>query len=125
VPEAARPDKPAISFSRLDSLRELVGEAEFRQLMKTFRDDLARRVTAMAQLGAAGDLVELARAAHTLRGTAGSYGLDDVAILAGHLEAACAAPSGGGVSPVLEALLTGMAASAATLAARFRLEATG
>jgi HPt (histidine-containing phosphotransfer) domain-containing protein len=124
VAETATPDRSAINFGRLDSLRELVGDAEFRQLMRTFRDDLARRVTAMARLGAAGDISELGRVAHTLRGTAGSYGLDDVATLAERLETVCAVP-GGGVPSALDALLTGMTASAATLTARLGLESPG
>jgi two-component system sensor histidine kinase/response regulator len=119
------PAAPAIDVARLERLRDLIGDAEFRRLARTFLDDLARRTAAMAELGATGDLAGLARDAHTLRGTAGSYGLESVAALAGRLEAACTEPDAAGAIVVLDELLAGMAASAAHLAQRFAFDRTG
>ena len=122
MPESrTEPAGVALDVARLDGLRRLIGDAEFQRLADKFLGDLSRRVAAMSRLGVADDRVALAREAHTLRGTAGSYGLETVAALAGRLEAACADPESAEVATVLEALSAGMAASVASLTEQFGL----
>jgi HPt (histidine-containing phosphotransfer) domain-containing protein len=113
------PGSVALDIARLDGLRRLIGDAEFQRLADKFLGDLSRRVAAMAQLG---DRASLAREAHTLRGTAGSYGLETVAALAGRLEAACADAASADMTTILAALSAGMEASVARLTEQFGLE---
>jgi len=116
------PDDVALDIARLDGLRRLIGDQEFQRLADKFLGDLSRRVAAMARLGVVGDRRALAREAHTLRGTAGSYGLETVAALAGRLEAACADDQSAGLAAVLDALDAGMAASVTRLTEQFGLD---
>jgi CheY-like chemotaxis protein len=107
--------------ARLDMLRNAVGDAEFRRLLGTFLVDLSRRRESMAGLAAGGDHAGLERAAHTLKGTAGSYGLEMVSDLAARLEAASARRDDAAIAGALDALGAGIEASAAQLTARFGL----
>lgn len=113
----------AIDLKRLDSLSTLLGAAEFERLARTFLGDLAKRVETMHRLGAAGDLAALEREAHSLKGTAGSYGLAQVSTVAARLEAACVQPPSDGVEALLGDLGAAMTASTTQLAARFGIGA--
>jgi HPt (histidine-containing phosphotransfer) domain-containing protein len=120
VPEGAA--ETAIDLARLDGLRTLIGAEAFRRLADNLVADLAARLDRLARLGAAADWAALEREAHTLKGTAGSYGLSGVSELAARLEAACA----GGAAPdavttALAALGAGIRASRGTLTERFAL----
>jgi two-component system OmpR family response regulator len=108
-------------LARLDTLRDVVGDAEFRRLLGTFLADLSRRQVVMADLAAARDHAGLERAAHSLKGTAGSYGLDGVSDLAARLEAATVRGDFAAIARALEALGAGIRASTAQLTARFGL----
>jgi HPt (histidine-containing phosphotransfer) domain-containing protein len=121
VAEPAAPDQTewAIDLKRMDALNSLLGEAEFRRLAQTFLGDLSRRIATMNQLGASGDLAGLEREAHSLKGTAGSYGLDRVSVVSAKLEAACAAAAADGIPPLLGDLGAAMTASADQLGQRF------
>jgi two-component system sensor histidine kinase/response regulator len=109
----------AIDLKRMEALSTLLGEAEFRRLAQTFLGDLSRRIDTMNQLGAGGDLAGLEREAHSLKGTAGSYGLERVSTVSARLEATCEAGQADGVPPLLRDLGAAMTASAGQLAARF------
>jgi len=115
-------ERAAVDIARLEALRQLIGDDEFRRLADKFLGDLARRVDAMGRLSAAGDVAALGREAHTLRGTAGSYGLETVATLAERLEAACATAEPERVAGGLRALTAGMTASMARLSTEFGLD---
>jgi HPt (histidine-containing phosphotransfer) domain-containing protein len=115
------PDAVAVDVARLDGLRRLIGDAEFHKLADKFLGDLSRRIALMERLAGAGDHATLAREAHSLRGTAGSYGLESVAALAGRLETACAAAARADIAALLAALDAGMAASVARLTAQYGL----
>ena len=116
------PGEVGVDIARLEALRRLIGDEEFRRLADKFLVDMAGRIDSMTRLGAAGDVVALGRAAHTLRGTAGSYGFATVAALAGRLEAACEAAQPDGVAGALRALDAGLTASASRLNAQFGLK---
>jgi HPt (histidine-containing phosphotransfer) domain-containing protein len=124
-PGAAPPQATdwAIDVKRMEALNALLGEAEFHRLARTFLGDLSRRVATMNRLGASGDLAALEHEAHSLKGTAGSYGLERVSTVAARLEAACAAATRDGVGPLLEDLGAAMTASADQLAQRFGIGA--
>ena len=111
--------EPAIDLDRLDKLRTLVGADAFGRLAENLVADLARRLERLAQLGAAADLAALEREAHTLKGTAGSYGLSGVSALAARLEAACAGGAPDAATAALAALDAAIRASSDRLTARF------
>jgi CheY-like chemotaxis protein len=108
--------------ARLDKLREALGETEFRRLLDTFLIDLSGRLAAMLALRDAGDHAGLERAAHSLKGTAGSYGLELVSDLAGRLEAACLRADADAARRAVDALEAGIRTSTAGLTAQFGLD---
>jgi len=110
-------------LGRLEQLLAAVGESEFRRLIETFLVDLSRRIGLMAGLRDAGDHAQLERVAHSLKGTAGSYGLDAVSDLAARVEAVSGGGDAGAIAHALAALDAGITASAAQLRARFGLGA--
>jgi histidine phosphotransfer protein HptB len=120
----AEPGVVVLDIARLDGLRRLIGDAEFQRLADRFLGDLSARVAAMGRLGVAGDHAPLAREAHTLRGTAGSYGLETVAALAARIEAACTGAGSAEALPMLTALSAAMAASVARVTEQFGLESS-
>lgn len=119
---ASAPGGVALDIARLDGLRRLIGDAEFQRLADRFLVDLSARVAAMGRLGVAGDHAPLAREAHSLHGTAGSYGLETVAALAARIEAACAGAGSTETLPMLAALSAAMAASVTQVTEQFGLE---
>jgi len=121
---ATEPGGVALDIERLDGLRRLIGDAEFQRLADRFLGDLSARVAAMGRLGVAGDHAPLAREAHSLHGTAGSYGLETVAALAARIEATCVGAGDGETLPMLAALSAAMAASVARVTERFGLESS-
>ena len=110
-------------LGRLEKLREVVGDAEFRRLVETFLIDLSRRIATIAGLRDAGDHAQIERMAHSLKGTAGSYGLDAVSELAARVEAVSARGDGPAIARAVAAHDAGIQASAAQLRAHFRLGA--
>jgi len=110
-------------LGRLEKLRDAVGDAEFRRLLETFLIDLSRRIATIAGLRDAGDHAQIERMAHSLKGTAGSYGLDAVSDLAARVEAVSARGDGPAVAHAVTALDAGIQASAAQLRAHFGLGA--
>jgi len=121
---ATEPGGVVLDIARLDGLRRLIGDAEFQRLADRFLGDLSVRVVAMGRLGVAGDYAPLAREAHSLHGTAGSYGLATVAALAARIEAACAGAGSAETLPMLAALSTAMAASVALVTEHFGLDSS-
>lgn len=119
---ATAPGGVGLDIARLDGLRRLIGDAEFQRLTDRFLGDLSARVAAMARLGDAGDRAPLAREAHRLHGTAGSYGLETVAALAARIEVACAGAGSAETLPMLAALSAAMEASVARVIEQFGLE---
>ncbi|MBI3514521.1 MAG: Hpt domain-containing protein [Proteobacteria bacterium] len=109
----------AIDLDRLDRLRALIGDDAFHALVDNLVADLARRIDALARLDPAADRAALAREAHTLKGTVGSYGLIAVSELAGRLEAACAGGASGAIAAAVAALDAGARSSTRQLTARF------
>jgi histidine phosphotransfer protein HptB len=66
----------------------LGGDPELATLVEMFVDELPRRVQAMRDCLQAADLDGLQRAAHQLKGAAGSYGFHEITDEAAHLERA-------------------------------------
>jgi PAS domain S-box-containing protein len=93
--EAARPRRgdplpqsPAASpFDEPTALRRVAGDADLlRELVTIFCDDCPRIVDEIRAAIRAGNAAELRRAAHTLKGSAGNFGANDVCNAALHLE---------------------------------------
>jgi HPt (histidine-containing phosphotransfer) domain-containing protein len=92
--EAADPGK-RIDARRVDepALRQLladVGPEMFPVVVERCRDDLPGQVAAIAAAAAAGDLAAVGRAAHALKGAAGTVGLTGLLAPVIVLEEACA-----------------------------------
>ena len=81
-------EAPAVDDEQLDSIQSIVSPAAFADLLSSFLDGAAARVTLMEQLAAAGDLAMLGRTAHDLVSTAGNFGARRVAHIARRIETA-------------------------------------
>lgn len=79
----------ALALRRADGDPELLEE-----LVKTFQDDLPARMDRLRAALEHGDLAEVTRSAHSLRGSLGVLGADHSRILAEELEVLAAAKRG-------------------------------
>jgi len=66
----------------------MAADEDFGDLVEIFVEEVPNRIALMAELYGAGDLEELQRVAHQLKGAAGSYGFVDMTPYAANLEAA-------------------------------------
>ncbi|MFZ5828553.1 MAG: Hpt domain-containing protein [Planctomycetota bacterium] len=67
---------------------QLGGDPDLAEIVNLFVEEMPERVASFEGFFAAGDLEGLRRAAHQLKGAAGSYGFDPISPRAGELEAA-------------------------------------
>lgn len=79
---------PAVNPESLAALRALNPDdpAFLRELIDVFLADSPRSLAELEQALAAGDAAQLARAAHTLKGSASNFGADDFAAGAAAME---------------------------------------
>jgi signal transduction histidine kinase/ActR/RegA family two-component response regulator/HPt (histidine-containing phosphotransfer) domain-containing protein len=90
------PTAAAIGVDELDpaplaDLRQAVPREKFRDLVAVYLENTTQRIARIEAMAATRDLAALAREAHDLVGTAGSFGAVRVQALARRLEAACRA----------------------------------
>jgi HPt (histidine-containing phosphotransfer) domain-containing protein len=85
-----RIDAARIDAAALGQLLQDVGPEMFAVIVERCRGDLPGQVAAVVSAAAGGDLDEASRAAHALKGAAGSVGLLGLAAPAAILEEACA-----------------------------------
>jgi len=64
----------------------LAGDPDLCELVQMYVDEMPDRIAVIAQLLAEGNWEELRRAAHQMKGAAGSYGFDAVTPAAGAVE---------------------------------------
>lgn len=76
----------ALNPRMLDSLQEALSKEDFEETLKQFRASIANHSAILAQQAQAGDLVQIRRTAHTLKGLCGQVGADGIAALAEQLE---------------------------------------
>ena len=62
------------------------GDPDLGDIVAMFVDEIPARVSALSALLADGDWEDLRRAAHQLKGSAGSYGFEGISPLAGKVE---------------------------------------
>jgi HPt (histidine-containing phosphotransfer) domain-containing protein len=82
-------DQVTLDRGVLAALRQLTmpGEPDvLHQVLLTFVDDVPRRLAALTEAAAAGRRDDAARAAHSLKGSAGNIGARRLQELAGHAE---------------------------------------
>jgi HPt (histidine-containing phosphotransfer) domain-containing protein len=75
-----------------ENIRRLIksiGGDTARELVGLFLDETRRRLERMAELAGAGDLKALELEAHSLLGSAETYGIQSLGDTAGELESAC------------------------------------
>lgn len=65
---------------------ELSHDPELQEIVACFVDEMPLRVDAMREHFGAGDLNEIRRLAHQVKGAAGSYGFPSLTTAAGHIE---------------------------------------
>jgi len=83
----AEPDAPVISPQTLAQLRDLMPPAAVRQIYVALVDDLEIRILALQAAIAGGDLAELHRIGHAIKGGCGMAGALQLARLGARLEA--------------------------------------
>jgi HPt (histidine-containing phosphotransfer) domain-containing protein len=82
---------PDFDASLLADLEISLPRADFRSFIEDYLTSAAERLQRVEALAAASDVAALAREAHIVISTAGSYGFHRASILARQLEAACKA----------------------------------
>jgi HPt (histidine-containing phosphotransfer) domain-containing protein len=83
------PDRPDLDSEALENLRSIDpdGGNEFlRELVNIFLADTPRRIAEIEQSASTRDKVKLTRAAHSLKGSAGTFGASRLAGLAAEIE---------------------------------------
>jgi CheY-like chemotaxis protein/HPt (histidine-containing phosphotransfer) domain-containing protein len=86
---ADEPGTTALDYTHLDSLWTHLPAESVRQLLALFPDQIAAHISSIEALSSAGDLVMLAREAHSLAGTSGNFGALALSRLAREIDAAC------------------------------------
>ncbi|MGB1558186.1 MAG: Hpt domain-containing protein [Oceanococcaceae bacterium] len=82
----------------LEQLRKDVGEEVFPLILGQFREELTRQHSAVAQAVEQHDHTALAESAHSLKSTARTIGLDELADAAARTEQLCRAGEAAGVT---------------------------
>lgn len=110
APRAAERDPlPHLDYGTLDALADSIGQAEMPELLALARPTLDAAAGQVRDAWRAGDLEQVALAAHTIRGTAGSFGLARLADLAARLHRAARDGYGLEAAPLVDSLPETMA----------------
>jgi PAS domain S-box-containing protein len=110
---ATATEDPALDPLQLDSLAAHLPADSVRELLASFAAQIDVQLTSIEGLSVAGDLVALAREAHTLAGCSGNFGACKLSRLAREIEAACKNTDAGEATRIVTRL---RAAAAETLA---------
>lgn len=78
--------EPLIDHDQIDLLREALGEDELRALYSDFASSAAGSLEAITRALELGELADVRKAAHLLKGLSGGFGAARVAALARHIE---------------------------------------
>ena len=89
VAQEAALDAPDLDDAQLAAVAEVMRAADFAGLIESYIEAAGPRAHRLGELAAAGDLRQLAREAHDLKGVAGNFGARRVHLLARDLEQAC------------------------------------
>ncbi|MCC6914748.1 MAG: response regulator [Rhodospirillaceae bacterium] len=79
----------ALNPAALDSLQDILSKEEFEDLLRQFRDSLSARSTQLTAQVQAGDLAQVRRTAHALKGLCAQMGADGIAAIAEEIEIQC------------------------------------
>jgi HPt (histidine-containing phosphotransfer) domain-containing protein len=79
---------PSVDDEQLESIRKIVSQAVFVDLIGSFLEGAVARVERVEQLIATGEIVELSRNAHDLVSMAGNFGACRLALVARRIETA-------------------------------------
>jgi HPt (histidine-containing phosphotransfer) domain-containing protein len=93
----------------------LANDPDLRDIVEMFVDEMPERIAALVGYLESGEMEELRRAAHQLKGAAGSYGFEPISPCAGRLE--CAIRDGETVERIRETV-----AELAELCSRIRCD---
>ena len=110
---SGRPPSDTAEAVRLDpsliaGLREL-GSADFRDLVQLFLDDGALRVAALRAAEGAGDVDAMARVAHSLKGSAATFGATALADCCRQLQALASSGDVSGAASLVDSVDAGFA----------------
>jgi CheY-like chemotaxis protein len=86
APDQRDPNEPVINPEILAQFRKLMPETAVRQVYESVVSDLARRIEALAAAIAEGDIAEVRRIGHAIKGGCGMAGAAEAASLGARLE---------------------------------------
>ncbi|WP_435022670.1 response regulator (plasmid) [Tundrisphaera sp. TA3] len=108
-PTPAPPHRPVTVYDRAAALERTGGdEALLREIIGLFIDDCPRLLEEIESAIESDNPARLRRAAHTLKGTAGHFGAEDIVDVAARLELAGHAPSCRSSAPEVASLLAAL-----------------
>jgi HPt (histidine-containing phosphotransfer) domain-containing protein len=87
--DAAASAAPDLDDAQLAAVEAVMRAADFTGLIESYIEASGPRARRLGELAAGGDLKQLAREAHDLKGVAGNFGAKRVHLLARDLELAC------------------------------------
>ncbi|MFO1014676.1 MAG: response regulator [Caulobacteraceae bacterium] len=87
--DAAEPDAPDLDPAQLDGLAKLMPPARLKSVITAYLNAAQSRLQRIEACARSGDVVEMAREAHDLKGVSGNFGARKLQALAERLERAC------------------------------------
>ncbi len=100
--DAVTPDAPDLDPAQLDGLAKLMPPARLKSVITAYLNAAQGRLQRIEVCERTGDLVEMAREAHDLKGVSGNFGARRLQALAERLERACKDGEGGLVPRIVD-----------------------
>lgn len=86
TPDRTEQKNPAVDAAAIERLREIGDVAFLKDVFSAFESDTARRLVAMREMLATGDVTGLKRAAHTIKGSSLNVGASNLTAISLQLE---------------------------------------
>ncbi|MBI5820834.1 MAG: Hpt domain-containing protein [Verrucomicrobia bacterium] len=86
TPDRTEQKNPAVDAAAIERLREIGDVAFLKDVFSAFDSDTARRLVAMREMLATGDVTGLKRAAHTIKGSSLNVGASNLTAISLQLE---------------------------------------
>ncbi|MFZ2641968.1 MAG: Hpt domain-containing protein [Verrucomicrobiia bacterium] len=86
TPDRTEQKNPAVDAAAIERLREIGDVAFLKDVFSAFESDTARRLAAMREMLATGDVTGLKRAAHTIKGSSLNVGASNLTAISLQLE---------------------------------------
>lgn len=86
TPDRTEQKNPAVDAAAIERLREIGDVAFLKDVFSAFESDTARRLVAMREMLAPGDVTGLKRAAHTIKGSSLNVGASNLTAISLQVE---------------------------------------